>query len=291
MPSLARREAEALLVVAESALAGTDPDSWWTVVDQEILGDLLGADALMTVGVDVEAGVGRFAFVEPAELEADVPVGSAMPLGLIADHPLRFHYQDPSAAPVIRSSDVTSVRAWRATQAGLLLREISGASGQLAIAVDTYRSRRLIISPLRAGEFTEHDCEVAERLRLLVRVADRHVQVWDELRGRHPGLVGEARTGVRLTPRESLVLALMAEGMLAVTIGRRLGISVRTVHRHQANVYDKLGVHDRLGAVLQGQRLGLLGGPDVARTRHHGLTPPMPDPEVDGESQLLRSRS
>jgi DNA-binding NarL/FixJ family response regulator len=53
-----------------------------------------------------------------------------------------------------------------------------------------------------------------------------------------------------LTARERAVLALLSEGMTAVAIAHRLAISPRTVHKHLENIYAKLGVTDRLGAVL-----------------------------------------
>lgn len=65
----------------------------------------------------------------------------------------------------------------------------------------------------------------------------------------------------RLTGREAAVLDLLARGLTAAAIGRRLGISTRTVHRHQGHLYRKLGVSDRLVAVLRAQALGLLGPP------------------------------
>jgi DNA-binding CsgD family transcriptional regulator len=62
----------------------------------------------------------------------------------------------------------------------------------------------------------------------------------------------------RLTNREATVLNLLAQGLTAAAIGRRLGISVRTVHRHQGHLYRKLQASDRLVAVLRAQALGLL---------------------------------
>lgn len=70
-------------------------------------------------------------------------------------------------------------------------------------------------------------------------------------------------SGTGLTRREVEVLGMMAEGMLATTIASRLDVSPRTVHKHLGNVYRKLGVHDRMLAVRQGQILGLV---PLART-------------------------
>jgi DNA-binding NarL/FixJ family response regulator len=65
----------------------------------------------------------------------------------------------------------------------------------------------------------------------------------------------------QLTAREGEVLRLLAEGLTAAAIGRRLGISERTVHKHKERVYAKLGASDRLMAVLLAQRHGLLPPP------------------------------
>jgi DNA-binding CsgD family transcriptional regulator len=64
------------------------------------------------------------------------------------------------------------------------------------------------------------------------------------------------RTG--LTAREQTVLALTADGLTAEAIAHRLGISPHTVIKHQQHIYRKLGVNDRLTAVLVAQQAGLL---------------------------------
>jgi ATP/maltotriose-dependent transcriptional regulator MalT len=71
-----------------------------------------------------------------------------------------------------------------------------------------------------------------------------------------------------VTGREREVLKLLATSSTAARIGRELRISERTVHKHLENLYGKLGVHDRLAAVLRAQDLGLLeprGGRAVVR--------------------------
>jgi two-component system nitrate/nitrite response regulator NarL len=61
-----------------------------------------------------------------------------------------------------------------------------------------------------------------------------------------------------LTPRESDVLKLTAEGLSAPEIGFKLHISAATVKTHMQSVYEKLGVSDRAAAVAEGMRQGLL---------------------------------
>ena len=68
----------------------------------------------------------------------------------------------------------------------------------------------------------------------------------------------DAVGGPLLTEREAAVLRLLVEGCTAVAIAHRLGISVRTVQKHLEHLYRKLGVGDRLQAVLAAQRAGLV---------------------------------
>ena len=55
---------------------------------------------------------------------------------------------------------------------------------------------------------------------------------------------------VALTERELAVLRLLAEGLHNRELAARLGISPRTVERHCASVYAKLGVGSRTEAVV-----------------------------------------
>ena len=61
-----------------------------------------------------------------------------------------------------------------------------------------------------------------------------------------------------LTPRESEVLQLLAEGLPNKMIGRRLNISDHTVKFHVAAVMTKLGAQSRTEAVVLATRLGLI---------------------------------
>ena len=61
-----------------------------------------------------------------------------------------------------------------------------------------------------------------------------------------------------LTKREIEVLRLVAEGLNNQTIAERLFVSDHTVHRHLANILNKLDVSTRAAAVAQAARRGLL---------------------------------
>jgi DNA-binding NarL/FixJ family response regulator len=61
-----------------------------------------------------------------------------------------------------------------------------------------------------------------------------------------------------LTKREIEVLRLVAEGLNNQTIAERLFLSDHTVHRHLANILNKLDVSTRAAAVAQAHRRGFL---------------------------------
>jgi len=67
--------------------------------------------------------------------------------------------------------------------------------------------------------------------------------------------------GESLTPREKEVLRLLSEGLSARQMARRLDLSERTINTHVANVYRKLAVSNRVQAVRQAIRLGLVNEP------------------------------
>lgn len=60
--------------------------------------------------------------------------------------------------------------------------------------------------------------------------------------------------GYALTPRELDVARLLAEGRTAVSIGRVLSASPRTIGKHLEHIYSKTGTHDRLAvaALMRG---------------------------------------
>ena len=63
---------------------------------------------------------------------------------------------------------------------------------------------------------------------------------------------------VQLSVREAEVLGLVAEGLSAPEIGKRISVSTTTVKSHLSSLYEKLGVSDRAAAVAAAMRQGLL---------------------------------
>ena len=77
------------------------------------------------------------------------------------------------------------------------------------------------------------------------------------------GVAAEVRSRWRrdtptLSERERQVLEMIAQGLSAPEIGRRLFLSPATVKSHLQSLYDKLGVSDRAAAVAEAMRSGLL---------------------------------
>jgi DNA-binding NarL/FixJ family response regulator len=69
---------------------------------------------------------------------------------------------------------------------------------------------------------------------------------------------GEAVPDDPLTPRETEIVKLVAEGRGNKEIAELLVISTKTVERHRANVLEKLGMHDRVELTRYAIRRGLI---------------------------------
>jgi DNA-binding NarL/FixJ family response regulator len=61
-----------------------------------------------------------------------------------------------------------------------------------------------------------------------------------------------------LTPRETEVVKLIAEGHSSEEIADLLTISPKTVERHRANILDSLGMRDRVEVTRYAIRAGLI---------------------------------
>jgi len=68
---------------------------------------------------------------------------------------------------------------------------------------------------------------------------------------------GEAGPFERLTPRQREVLQLIAEGHTTQGIAHQLGISVKTIETHRAQLMERLDIHDIAGLVRYAIRVGL----------------------------------
>jgi DNA-binding NarL/FixJ family response regulator len=69
---------------------------------------------------------------------------------------------------------------------------------------------------------------------------------------------GEEVPGDPLTPRETQIVKLIAEGNTSREIAQMLVISEKTVERHRANTLEKLGMRDRVELTRYAIRRGLI---------------------------------
>lgn len=69
---------------------------------------------------------------------------------------------------------------------------------------------------------------------------------------------GEETLLERLTPRQREILQLIAEGSTTKDIAKALGISVKTVETHRAQLMERLDIHDVAGLVRYAIQIGLL---------------------------------
>ena len=65
-------------------------------------------------------------------------------------------------------------------------------------------------------------------------------------------------TGPQLSPRETEVLRLLAEGLGVTAIARQLFVSESTAKTHISKIYEKLGAANRAQAIMNAIRAGLL---------------------------------
>ena len=139
-------------------------------------------------------------------------------------------------------------------------RRISEASPGVQIVVLTsFVDRERVLAALDAGAigYLLKDAEPDELLRG-VHAAARGESPLDP-RAARTMLGAQRATGPleELTEREREVLSLVAEGLPNKQIGRRLGISEKTVKAHLTHAFRTIGVDDRIQAGLWARRQGL----------------------------------
>lgn len=198
----------------------------------------------------------------PSPAEMEFWTLEAMP-----EHPLPHWYMvsgDTSATTIERVPRSVGTRRGREMVAHCL-RPV-GLDRQLAIP---YRvgpaGQRVFVLAKSGADYSDDQVTLARRIQPLMVLLARNQAVLEECR---PGasVVPLQRATAGLTGRELAVLRLLADGLTAESIGRRLGVSRHTVRKHLEHVYRKLGVTDRLVAVREARARGLLDDAIEERT-------------------------
>jgi DNA-binding NarL/FixJ family response regulator len=132
-------------------------------------------------------------------------------------------------------------------------RQIAAASaGTKVIILSVHSEKRFVTEALRAGAagYVLKDCAF-EELASAIRVAAAGQTylspaiartVVEGYLGRSPHRQ-RSTAFVVLTDRERQILQLLAEGRPAKQIATDLGVSIKTVETHRANIMKKLGLH------------------------------------------------
>jgi len=111
---------------------------------------------------------------------------------------------------------------------------------------DTTRVR----NAMRAGAigYLLKDCEPSVLVESIRAAARGHSPLDPRVAGNL--LPTGGRQDPQLSPRETEILALVAQGMANKQIARQLGIAEHTVKIHLGNVFRRIGVSDRTSAAL-----------------------------------------
>ncbi|MFF4881438.1 response regulator transcription factor [Streptomyces nigra] len=260
MADLSQRDYERMLDIAVAVLESRTPESMWHLVGQEIL-EVLHATTTIFVDLRWRERTGHTEGWAP-EWVGRTPLAELVVRRMEQQHPL-FRYTASGQRRPATVDEVCDRMDWLRSDCFHEAYEIYGTTRQMALPLPaTGDVIRGFIMGRPGRNFTGRETSLAARLQPLLRSVDIHVREMRRLAGADEGH-GEPTdpaTKARelgITPRELTVLNVLAQGLTAAAIARRLGISVRTVHAHLNGLYRKLETHDRLSTVLLAEDLGL----------------------------------
>ncbi|MFF3439658.1 LuxR C-terminal-related transcriptional regulator [Streptosporangium sp. NPDC002721] len=133
--------------------------------------------------------------------------------------------------------------------------ETAGFPESVELRVDPLISERFLVIDGHLA-MTGHASRMAVvRAPVLVSLlGDLFEHVWSRAESRPRGW----KAPVSLTEQEKIVLRMAAEGITDEMIGRRLGLTSRTVRRHMANAMERLGTQSRLQTGVRIAKAGIV---------------------------------
>jgi DNA-binding NarL/FixJ family response regulator len=147
-------------------------------------------------------------------------------------------------------------------------RQIHDAGGPPVLVLTMFEDDATVLSAVRAGAsgYLVKGADSGQVLSALRAVAEGHAVFGPSLAAGILDYFGAKATLSEpmepveelpsLSPRESEVLALVAEGRSNIEIGAALFISPITVRNHVSRILEKLQVRDRREAMIRVQRAG-----------------------------------
>jgi two-component system, NarL family, nitrate/nitrite response regulator NarL len=153
-----------------------------------------------------------------------------------------------------------------------VLRRISGLK---VVVVTPDANEELTLELFRRGAhgIVSREVEPEQLVECLRKVAagenwlDRQATHWVMQAFRtQPGRPSGSRPKVQLTPKESLIVSCVTQGMKNKEIALRVGTTEQVVKNYLRKVYDKLGVADRLELALFCLHNRVVDGPPATET-------------------------
>jgi DNA-binding CsgD family transcriptional regulator len=194
-------------------------------------------------------------FLSPSDVWDRIPYGRVPTARVITVHPGIRHLLDHRPSQSFALTDIVTERTWWNSELGTAMRPDWGRNYQFAVPLPMgYRAETCWVWVLGRAhhDFTHVDRDTAAALQpILGAIARQHA-----LCGRLPRTGGSTTGG--LTPRELVILHLLAQGHTAATTGLLLGISPRTAQKHTERIYRKLAVGNRHEAVTAARSHNIL---------------------------------
>ncbi|MCC3769528.1 response regulator transcription factor [Streptomyces sp. UNOC14_S4] len=251
-------EYERMLDLAVAILECDEPESLRHLIAERLL-EAFGCGTVIFARLDAPRRIVRRG---QADGWAPTSLGSSIE-GLVQrraeqQHPLLTYLAEGGQTPV------TMYRLcdhWRNTQCYSEAHRDFGTTQQLGIPLPAEGDVLRAVSLGREGsDFSDRELDFAARVRPLIVSSDKHVRELLRLRASVPPPADPVASAVQigLTPREQTVLGLLAEGLTAGGIGRRLAISPHTVNRYTEKIYRKMGTNNRVSTVVLARQAGLV---------------------------------
>ncbi|MER6637789.1 response regulator transcription factor [Streptomyces microflavus] len=269
-----------MLDLAVEVMSAEDPEFVWPLLTAELLTALDG-ELIVVKEVPWTRDQGSVVIRSPEPLPEVGAGEDSVQAYIRSGYPFIDRYGATADWTPQSAARVVGARTWQNSPTADALRQAFGTRHVFGLPLPQ-RGPHVsgFLVHRSGGDFSRHDERYAARVQPLLRAATAHRSLLMALRESS----GSARRrqanhalAAPLTPRETNVLHLLATGLTAEVIGRRLGISPRTVHKHLNALYRKLGAADRLSAVLRAQGAGLLPGsaePPATHPRPGSSSPP-----------------